>query len=106
LASKRHHGRKPKLSAHQLTQLVSALSMGTRHWGYASSGWTGPLVRDLIARLFDVQYHRRYVPRLLRKLGWTPQIPIQRACERDELAIADWLREDWSRLKKEPPAQC
>jgi transposase len=102
LLAKRHPGRKQKLTSQQRTKLVAALSQGTRHWGYASSGWTGPLVRDMIGRLFEVQYHPDYVPRLLRKLGWSPQKPIQRARERDETAIALWIREDWPRLKKEP----
>lgn len=81
---------------------MAALLQGTRRWGYAPDGWTGPLVRDMIHRLFDVDYHPNYVPRLLRKLGWTPQKPEQRARERDEQAIARWRREDWPRLKKEP----
>lgn len=100
LCAKRHRGRKPKLSAQQQRKLISALSQGTRHWGYASSGWTGPLVRDVIDRLFGVEYHPCYVPRLLRNLGWSPQKPIQRARERDEAAIARWSREDWPRIKK------
>jgi len=94
--------RKPKLSAHQRSELVAALKQGTRHWGYAPSGWTGPLVRDMIQRLFDVEYHPTYVPRLLHQLGWSPQKPIQRARERNEAAIARWSRENWPRLKKEP----
>jgi transposase len=59
----------------------------------------------MIVRLFDVQYHPDYVPRLLRKLGWSPQKPIQRARERDETAIVHWIREDWPRIKKEPRTQ-
>jgi transposase len=82
------------------------LSQGTEHWGYASSGWTGPLVRDMIARLFGIQFHPAYMSRLLRSFDWTPQKPIQRARERDELAIARWIREDWPRIKKEPRTQC
>lgn len=81
---------------------MTALLQGTRYWGYAPDGWTGPLVRDMIQRLFGVDYHPHYVPRLLRKLGWSPQKPEQRARERDEKAIAHWRRVDWTRLKKEP----
>ena len=102
LDAKPHPGRKPKLSPHQRSELVAALKQGTRHWGYAPSGWTGPLVRDMIQRLFDVDYHPTYVPRLLHQLGWSPQKPIQRARERNEAAIARWSRVNWPRLKKEP----
>lgn len=74
-----------------------------RHtWGYAPDGWTGPLVRDMIQRLFAVDFHPEYVPRLLHQLGWSPQKPEQRARERNEADIARWRRESWPRLKKEP----
>lgn len=89
----------------QRAELVDALLQGTRSWGYAPSGWTGPLVRDMIQRLFAVDHHPEYVPRLLRQLGWSPQKPERRARERDEREIARWNREDWSRIKKEPQTQ-
>lgn len=102
LRAKPHAGRKSKLSPGQRTELVAALSQGTRYWGYAPSGWTGPLVRDMIQRLFGLDFHPDYVPRLLHKLGWSPQKPERRARERNERDIARWRREIWPRLKKEP----
>lgn len=103
LRRKRLPGAQPKLNAGQRRQLVVALKRGTRHWGYAPSGWSGPLVRDLIRRLFGVEYHVDYVGTLLHKLGWSSQKPEHRARERNERAIAHWLRRTWPRLKKEPP---
>lgn len=81
--------------------MLASLKQGTRHWGYALAGWTGPLVRDLIRRLFGVQYHANYVATLLHQLGWSPQKPEHRARERNERAIARWRRAVWPRLKKE-----
>ena len=104
LRAKPHAGRPPKLSIPQCTELLAALARGTRYWGYAPDGWTGPLVRDLILRLFDVEFHSEYVPRLLHQLGWSPQKPELRARERDEAEIDRWRREVWPRLKKEPSA--
>ena len=102
LQAKRHLGPEPKLQLPQRRQLLAALKLGTRHWGYVSSGWTGPLVRDLIRRLFDVEYHPDYVGTLLHRMGWSAQQPERRARERDERAIARWRRDEWPRLKKEP----
>lgn len=102
LRAKRHPGGRPKLTDGQRSALVAALLKGTRYWGYAPSGWTGPLVRDVIQRLFGVEYHAEYIPRLLRSLGWSPQKPEQLARERDESRIERWSREDWPRIKKEP----
>jgi transposase len=101
LRSKPHPGRASKLSASQGRELVAALKRGTRSCGYAPDGWTGPLVRDLIRRLFGVEFHPEYVPRLLHRLGWSPQKPERRARERNEAEIARWRRESWPRLKKE-----
>jgi len=102
LRARPHHGRHPKLSPKQCKELVTALKKGTSHWGYFPSGWTAPLVQDLIRREFGVEYHVDYVGVLLHRLGWSPQKPKQRARERNEAAIARWRREDWPRLKKEP----
>jgi transposase len=102
LEAKRHPGPQPKLSPRQRRELLKALSRGTRHWGYAPAGWTGPLVAQVIERLFGVHYHPEYIPRLLHKLGWSVQKPRPRARERDETAIARWHRDDWPRIKKEP----
>jgi transposase len=104
LRSKPHPGRAPKLSGLERRELVAALARGTRCSGYAPDGWTGPLVRDMIQRLFGVEFHPEYVPRLLHRLGWSPQKPERRARERNEAGIARWRRESWPRLKKEPRA--
>ena len=102
LRARPHRGRRPKLSPKQRKELVMALKKGTGHWGYLPSGWTGPLVQDLIRRQFGVEYHVDYVGTLLHQLGLSPQKPEQRARERNERAIARWRRDEWPRLKKEP----
>jgi hypothetical protein len=33
-------------------------------------------------------------------LGWSCQKPERRAVERDEVAIARWMQQDWPRIKK------
>jgi transposase len=101
LHSKPNPGAKPKLNPRQQRRLVDALKQGTNHWGYVLAGWTGPLVRDLIRRMFGVSYHVDYIGPLLHKLGWSPQKPEQRARQRNERAIARWRRDELPRLKKE-----
>jgi transposase len=105
LAAKPHPGPAPKLQPSEQRELRAALKLGTRYWGYLPEGWTGPLVRDLIWRLFAVDYHPDYVGTLLHELGWSPQKPEQRARERREAVIARWRSRRWPQLKKEPPAR-
>src|SRR6266699_4363342 len=52
LRPKPNPGPKPRLNPQQQRRLLSALKQSTARWGYALDGWTGPLVRDLIRRLF------------------------------------------------------
>ena len=47
-----------------------------------------------------VWYSRSQVSRILKKLGWTPQVPITRAIQRDEQAIENWRARSWPALKE------
>jgi transposase len=56
-------------------------------------------VAKVIAEEFGVSYHKIHVSRLLKELGWTSQLPIARAIQRDEREIERWRVEFWPRLK-------
>jgi hypothetical protein len=58
-----------------------------------------------LAREFGVTYHRDHVSRLLKELGWTPQIPVTRAIQRDEAAIARWRVQVWPDLRRRARAE-
>ena len=49
---------------------------------------------------FGITYSKSQVSRLLKHLGWTPQVPITRAIQRDEEAIARWRVESWPELRE------
>ncbi|MFE7302442.1 winged helix-turn-helix domain-containing protein [Streptomyces sp. NPDC057579] len=40
--------------------------------------------------------------RLLRRRGWSRQIPTRRAYERDEKAVMTWRSEVWPQVKPQP----
>ena len=100
LKAKLHPGRKPRLNKVQKAKLTRELLRGAKALGFGTDLWTAPRVGQVIHRLFGVRYHREYVPKLLRALGWTPQKPESRAYERDEKAIAAWQKKDWPRIKR------
>ncbi len=60
--------------------------------------WTCARVAAVIQEEFGVRYHKDHVRRLLQALHWTPQMPITRAVQRDEAAIARWRQETWAPL--------
>jgi transposase len=100
LRLKSHPGRNPKLSARQRRGLLRRLLQGACANGFATDLWTGPRVRELISQAYGVEYHVHYVPRLLKQLGLSCQKPRRRPRQRDEVAIARWIRCDWERIKK------
>jgi transposase len=93
-------GRPPRLSAEQKSRVDAELRKGPAAHGYATQLWTLARVAEVIQRVTGVRYHPGHVWRLLRELGWTRQRPARRAVERDEEAIARWIKQDWPRVKK------
>ena len=76
------------------------LSHGAEAYGFRGQLWTCARVRAVIGEEFGISYHKAHVSRLLRALKWTPQMPIERASQRDEDAIEKWRVEVWPVLKK------
>lgn len=97
-------GRPPKLTAKQRDQLERLLLKGAEAAGFATPLWTCPRIATVIERRFKVHYHVDHIGRVLHALGWSPQQPARRAIERDEAAIAQWVKERWPVVKKTPRA--
>lgn len=105
LASKGASGPDPKLSDEQLARLRQRLEQGPAAAGYSEDQrWTLVRVVALIAALFHLRVSVTTAWQAMRRLGYTAQLPIHRAAERDEAAIAAWRRYQWPSLKESPPA--
>jgi transposase len=100
LAAKAHPGATPKLTPEQREELRARLVAGALAAGFDTEIWTAPRVRELIQRLYRVTFHVRYVPCVLRSLGFSCQRPQLRPRERDQSAIERWIARDWPRIKK------
>lgn len=100
LASHGAGGARCRLSAAQLVRLEQELQAGPAAWGYLEDQrWTLARIAGLVHRLFGVDYTLRGVSMLLHRLGGSPQVPMHRAAERDEDAIATWRTQTWSQVK-------
>ncbi len=95
-------GAQPKLNAEQLAELPSLLDRGAEAFGFLGQVWTGQRVAEVMKRQFGVSYHPGHCSRLLQKLKYSVQKPVQRASQRDEAAIGRWKDERWPTLKKKP----
>lgn len=105
LAGAGRAGRLPRLNDSQLAELERALLEGAQAHGFASDLWTLGRVAEVIRARFGVCYSQTQTWEILRhRLGWTRQRPARRAIERDDQAIATWIKTDWPRIKKAPGA--
>ena len=95
------HSRKPDVQAlaalrrrgsskHQLRKLLLA---GPERLGYETPLWTCPRAAHLIEQQFGVHYHEGHVWKLLVGLGWSPQLTVGQARERNEEQIYHWKEE-------------
>jgi len=94
-------GAPPKLSAAQKRLIPEFLWHGAEAYGFRGEVWTCARIAQVIEEEFGVRYHKGHVGKLLRELGWTPQVPIRRALQRDEEAIRRWRTEVWPELRRQ-----
>jgi transposase len=92
-------GHPPKLSAEQLRRIPEFLSYGAEAYGFRGEVWTCPRIVQVLRWEFGVSYHKDHVSRLMKELGWTPQVPNTRAVQRDEVAIKRWRSQTWPELR-------
>jgi transposase len=105
LAGAGRAGRRCKLTGEQLAEVEAALEAGPKASGFPTQMWTLARVAEVIERVTGTRYSQAQTWTVLRKrLGWTRQRPARRAVERDEEAIAAWVKRDWPRIKKAPGA--
>lgn len=89
-----------RLSPRQWARLEAELGKGPLAHGFArDQRWTLGRIKTLIGRLFHVGYTVEGVWKLMRRHGWSCQVPVRRALERDEEAIAVWKAEVWPDIK-------
>jgi transposase len=100
LASKGPGGAVCRLNQAQLARLRAALEGGPAAWGWGEDQrWMLARAAALIGRLFHIRYTLRGVSYLLHRIGFTPQVPVHRAAERNEAAIAAWRATTWAKVR-------
>ena len=93
-------GRPTKLTRTQEKIVLRWLDDPPTAFGFNTELWTAARLADLILQEWGIDLNPRYLPRWLRRQGFSPQKPERVPHERDDEAIAAWLRDDWPRIKK------
>jgi transposase len=90
------------MSQEQMARIPKLLAKGAEHFGFRGEVWTGKRVARLIKDELGVTYTPRHVGRILKAIGWSRQKPVERASQRNEVAIERWRTEKWLAVKKKP----
>jgi len=93
-------GRPRKLPEGECRQLLTLLLKGALAYGFPNELWTLKRIAKVIRNEFGMVYHPNHLWRLLRRAGWSCQVPERRAIQRDEEAITHGKRYQWPPIKK------
>jgi transposase len=85
----------PLLSDELFAVLELELVKGPVAHGWPDQTWTLSRIKTLIGRRFHKSYTVQGVAALLNRQGWSCQVPARRAVERDDAAVAGWVKETW-----------
>ena len=83
----------PLLSDELFAVLETELDKGPVAHGWPDQTWTLSRIKTLIGRRFHKTYTIQGVAALLKRHGWSCQVPARRAVERDEATVAGWVKE-------------
>jgi len=100
LKSKKAKGVESKLSCEEKQRLKKFLDQGALRYGFSTDRCTLERIRQVIQEKFETSYHPKYLSRLLKQLGFSPQKPMPQAIEQEKELVQAWLEKDWTRIKK------
>jgi putative transposase len=81
--------------------LAAELEKGPAAHGWTEDQrWTLARVATVIARRFHVRFSSAQTWRILHQMGFSVQAPVRRAAERDEKAVATWIKETWPQVER------
>jgi len=98
-------GRPAQLNDAQRERLGDILDSGPVAHGLNTGVWTSPVIAQIIAEEFDVNYPPGHVRRLLKQLNFSVQRPKTRLVQADPKKPNRWIRYTHPNLKKTPGAK-
>lgn len=99
LKSKKSSGPAYKLSKPEMDDLLSFFEDDAMHHGFETPLWTCKRIQKIVKQRFGKKIHTTNIMRWLKRLNITNQKPQRRASQRDDKAVAKWLREEWPKIQ-------
>ncbi|MFJ5036009.1 winged helix-turn-helix domain-containing protein [Streptomyces sp. NPDC088560] len=90
---------RPKLSEALFAVLEQELARGPVAHGWPDQTWTLARVKTLIGRRFHKSMTLSAIAQMLHRHGFSHQVPARRATERNDEAVAGWVKETWPQVE-------
>lgn len=89
----------PKLNDALFAVLEEELARGPVAHGWPDQTWTLARIKTLIGRRFHKTMTLSGIAQMLRRHGFSHQVPARRAVERNEDAVAGWVKDVWPHVE-------
>jgi transposase len=94
-------GLKGKLKIEQKAELIKIIKEKLPdEMGLSTQLWTRKAIAKLIKKKYNVDYVLPSISKLLKADNLTPQKPIYRATQRNEVKIREWLSSEYPKIKE------
>ncbi|MEV4252203.1 winged helix-turn-helix domain-containing protein [Spirillospora sp. NPDC049652] len=90
---------RPTLSRELFAALEHELVKGPVAHGWPDQVWTLERIKTLIGRRFHKSMTLSGISQMLRRNGWSHQVPARRASERDPATVTGWVKDTWPQVK-------
>lgn len=97
-----YQGKPPKISAEQKSRLEELLINGAEAYGFQGDVWTAARIKMVIKETFNIDYHERHIPKLLKKMDFTLQKPRLVDSRQSPEKVNEWREEKAPAIKKKP----
>jgi len=101
LRARRGAGAPPALTPEQFEEILECIQQPAGEFGYSTDLWTGARLRHFVRIRFGINYHSKYMPRFLRRIGLRLVFPERRALEQDPESVRRWKVTELPRIEEE-----
>ena len=98
---RKQKGARSRLTNDQKEKLKKIIEEGALAHGYPTDLWTLKRMAEVIDKEFGVHYNTAYIWQILDSMGYSSQMPVTKAIEKDSEYVKKWLEKEYPEYVKE-----